>query len=83
VVLTIANRSLEHVSLHHLPFVWYYGDFASPLAFVIALAHHFAWSGDRGFLQRHWDTARCILDWGRERGDHDGDGLSRVSDEVA
>ena len=60
--------------LGHLPFGRYYGDFASPLAFVIALAHHFAWSGDRGFLQRHWDTARRILDWARERGDRDGDG---------
>ena len=60
--------------LGHLPFGRYYGDFASPLAFVIALAHHFAWSGDCGFLQRHWDTARRILDWARERGDRDGDG---------
>ena len=60
--------------LGHLPFGRYYGDFASPLAFVIALAHHFAWSGDRAVLQRHWDTARRILDWARERGDRDGDG---------
>lgn len=60
--------------LGHLPFDRYYGDFASPLAFVIGLAHHFAWSGDREFLQRHWDTARRILDWARERGDCDGDG---------
>ena len=60
--------------LGHLPFGRYYGDFASPLAFVIALAHHFAWSGDREFLRRHWDTARRILDWARKRGDRDGDG---------
>jgi glycogen debranching enzyme len=60
--------------LGHVPFARYYGDFASPLAFVIALAHHFAWSGDRKFLDRHWDSARRILDWARERGDRDGDG---------
>jgi len=57
-----------------LPFARYYGDFASPLAFVIALAHQFAWSGDRETLQRHWDSARRILDWARDYGDRDGDG---------
>jgi len=57
-----------------LPFGRYYGDFASPLAYVIALAHHFAWSGDRAFLERQWDTVRRILDWARERGDRDRDG---------
>ena len=58
----------------NLPFARYYGDFASPLAFVISLAHHFAWSGDRDALRRHWDNARRILDWARDYGDRDGDG---------
>jgi glycogen debranching enzyme len=57
-----------------LPFGRYYGDFASPLAYVIALAHHFAWSGDRAFLERQWDAVRRILDWARDRGDRDRDG---------
>jgi glycogen debranching enzyme len=57
-----------------LPFARYYADFASPLAFVIALAHHFAWSGDREMLRRHWDNARRVLDWARDYGDRDGDG---------
>jgi glycogen debranching enzyme len=57
-----------------VPFAQYYADFASPLAFVISLAHHFAWSGDRDMLRRHWDNARRILDWAREYGDRDGDG---------
>jgi len=57
-----------------LPFARYYGDFASPLAFVIALAHHFAWSGDHEVLRRHWDNARRILDWARAYGDRNGDG---------
>jgi glycogen debranching enzyme len=56
------------------PYSAYYADFASPLMFVISLAHHFSWSGDRDALRRHWDTARRILDWAREYGDRDGDG---------
>lgn len=56
------------------PYAAYYADFASPLMFVISLAHHFAWSGDRAVLRRHWDTARRILDWARTAGDPDGDG---------
>ena len=56
------------------PYAAYYADFASPLMFVISLAHHFAWSGDRAFLRRHWDAARRVLDWAREDGDKDRDG---------
>ncbi len=56
------------------PYAAYYADFASPLMFVISLAHHFAWSGDRAVVRRHWDTARRILDWARTLGDPDGDG---------
>jgi glycogen debranching enzyme len=56
------------------PFGRYYGDYASPFMYVIALAHLYAWSGDKDALRRHWDVARRILDWARERGDRDGDG---------
>jgi glycogen debranching enzyme len=56
------------------PFGRYYGDFASPLMAVVALAHLFGWSGDRTVLDRHWDAARRALDWAREDGDRDGDG---------
>jgi glycogen debranching enzyme len=56
------------------PYSAYYADFASPLMFVVSLAHHFAWRGDTAFLRRHWDVARRILDWAREYGDRDGDG---------
>jgi glycogen debranching enzyme len=44
------------------------------MMFIIALAHQFAWSGDRAMLDRHWDVARRILDWLRDHGDRDGDG---------
>jgi glycogen debranching enzyme len=56
------------------PYSAYYADYASPLMFVISLANLFAWTGDRGRLQRYWDAARRVLDWAREYGDMDGDG---------
>jgi glycogen debranching enzyme len=56
------------------PYAAYYADFASPLMFVIALANLHTWGGSDSVLDRHWDTARRILDWARERGDADGDG---------
>jgi glycogen debranching enzyme len=56
------------------PYSAYYADYASPLMFVIALAHVYSWTGEKACLERHWDAARRILDWARERGDADGDG---------
>lgn len=56
------------------PYSAYYADFASPLLFVLSLAHLYSWTGKRESLERHWDTARRILDWARDYGDMDGDG---------
>jgi glycogen debranching enzyme len=56
------------------PYSAYYADFASPLMFVISLAHLYSWTGDRRSIQRHWDAARRVLDWARTYGDKDGDG---------
>jgi glycogen debranching enzyme len=56
------------------PYYAYYADFASPLMFVIALGHLYAWSGDTRSIRRHWDVARRILDWARRDGDKDRDG---------
>ena len=56
------------------PYAAYYADYASPMMFIIALAHAFAWSGDKDALRRHWDVARRIMDWAREYGDADRDG---------
>jgi glycogen debranching enzyme len=56
------------------PFARYYADFASPLMYVIALGHLYAWSGERRSIDKHWDAARRALDWAREYGDRDGDG---------
>lgn len=57
-----------------LPYGRYYGDYASPMMFVISLAQMYAWSGERSLLERHWDAACGVLDWAREYGDMDGDG---------
>ena len=56
------------------PYAGYYADYASPLMFVISLAHLYAWTGDTAVVRRHWDTARRILEWARTYGDKDGDG---------
>ena len=40
------------------PYAAYYADFASPMMFIIALAHCFAWTGDEMMLERHWSTAQ-------------------------
>jgi glycogen debranching enzyme len=56
------------------PYSAYYADYASPLMFVISLANLWAWTGERRDIERHWDTARRILDWAREYGDMDRDG---------
>jgi glycogen debranching enzyme len=56
------------------PYAAYYGDFAAPLMFVIALAHRFAWTGDERTLAKHWDVVERVLEWARTDGDRDGDG---------
>lgn len=56
------------------PYSAYYADYASPLMFVISLAHLYSWTGDASVIRRHWDAARRILEWARTDGDKDGDG---------
>jgi glycogen debranching enzyme len=60
--------------LNITPFARYYGDYAGPFAYIFALAHLYAWSGEKGLLQKHWDTACRIAEWARGQGDIDGDG---------
>src|SRR5207244_1522806 len=43
-------------------------------AFIFTWAQLYAWSGDNSYLERHFDTARRILDWAERFGDIDGDG---------
>jgi glycogen debranching enzyme len=56
------------------PYSAYYADYASPLMYVISLANLYSWTGDIDAVRRHWDTARRIMDWARDRGDLDRDG---------
>ena len=65
------------------PFGRYYGDFASPLMYVISLAQLYAWTGDADRIRKHWDVARRILDWAREFGDRDGDGYLEYATQSA
>ena len=56
------------------PFDRYYGDFASPLMFIIGLGQLYAWSGDKRDVAANWDAAKNVLTWTRRYGDMDGDG---------
>ncbi len=69
------SRADPPARLGAVPFDRYYGDFAAPLMYVIALAHLYSWSGDREHVRRHWDTCRRILRWACVYGDSDGDGF--------
>jgi glycogen debranching enzyme len=56
------------------PFGRYYGDYASPLMFIIGLGQLYAWSGDRRDIEGNWEAAKRVLEWARRHGDLDGDG---------
>ena len=64
------------------PYAAYYADYASPLMFVIALAHFYAWTGDKAAIARHWDVARRILEWARTLRRQGWGWVSRVPDQV-
>jgi glycogen debranching enzyme len=60
--------------LGETPFDRYYGDYASPLMFIIGLGQLYAWSGEKRDVEENWDAAQRILVWAKEHGDMDGDG---------
>ncbi len=60
--------------LGHTPFSRYYGDFASPLMYVISQAYGYACTGRLAGIRKHWPACLRILDWARLYGDRDGDG---------
>jgi glycogen debranching enzyme len=72
IVHSVRQGPLARLNIN--PLGLYYGDFASPMMFIISLAQLYAWTGDKDRLRKHWDTARRILDWARDFGDADGDG---------
>lgn len=56
------------------PFDRYYGDYASPLMFIVGLGQLYAWSGEKRDVEENWEAAQRILRWAQEDGDMDGDG---------
>lgn len=61
--------------LGRTPYLHYYGDYAGPGLFLIALGWDFMLTGDREFQRRMRDTALRVLEWMDRDGDRDGDGF--------
>jgi glycogen debranching enzyme len=51
-----------------------YQDVASPFMYLIGFGYHYALTGDKSHVARHWDTALKIVEWAFKHGDADGDG---------
>lgn len=57
------------------PFDRYYGDYATPVDYLVMLGQYYAWSGDRAAALDLLPAARRALTWLDRYGDLDGDGL--------
>ena len=57
------------------PYGAYYGDYAGPGMFLVALGWHFALTGDRAFQRAQRGAADRVLAWMDRDGDRDGDGF--------
>jgi glycogen debranching enzyme len=57
----------------------YYGAHDAPALYCLALWNAWRWTGDRGLLDSHIETARAALRWCEELGDRDGDGLQEYA----
>ena len=57
------------------PFDAYYGDWATPLDFLVMLGQYLSWTGDRDTVREVLPAARATLDWIDRYGDIDGDGF--------
>jgi glycogen debranching enzyme len=57
------------------PYSGYYGDYAGPGLFLMAIGRYFEMTGDRAFVRRHHDAILNVLDWMDRDGDLDGDGF--------
>ena len=60
--------------LDQTPFARYYADYASPFAYIFTLGYTYSCTAEPKLLERHWGTAKRIMAWAREYGDHDKDG---------
>jgi glycogen debranching enzyme len=57
------------------PFAGYYGDWATPLDFLVFLGQYFAWTGDRDAVRELMPVARRVLGWLDRYADEDHDGF--------
>lgn len=57
------------------PFTRYYGDWATPLDFLVFLGQYLQWTGDRRTVRDLLPTARSVLGWLDRYADEDGDGF--------
>ncbi len=57
------------------PFAHYYGDWATPLDFLVFLGQYFAWTGDRQTVRDLAPVARRVLGWLDRFADEDCDGF--------
>jgi len=57
------------------PFSRYYGDWATPLDFLVFLGQYLQWTGDRRTVRGLLPTARTVLLWLETYGDEDRDGF--------
>lgn len=73
----LRRGELAHRGL--IPHTPYYGSHDAPALYCLALWHAWRWTGDRGLLDAHLDTARAALRWCDELGDRDGDGLQEYA----
>jgi glycogen debranching enzyme len=57
------------------PYAAYYGDWATPVDFLVFLGQYLAWTGDRGTVRALLPAARRVLEWLARYGDEDRDGF--------
>ncbi|MER7461040.1 glycogen debranching N-terminal domain-containing protein [Micromonospora sp. NPDC126480] len=57
------------------PFDCYYGDYATPVDYLVMLGQYYGWTGDRNTAVDLLPAARRALTWLDRYGDLDGDGL--------
>jgi glycogen debranching enzyme len=62
-----------------IPHAAYYGTHDAPALYGLTLWHAWRWTGKRGLLKAHLETARAALRWCDEGGDRDGDGLQEYA----
>lgn len=51
-----------------------YQDVASPFMYLIGFGYHYALTGNKAHVAKHWDRALRIVQWAERYGDRDGDG---------